>query len=272
MNNVKFKGKKIGRKRLRQIVAVVLMGVVLISNSIPVSPCAAEHVNKEDLITNVTNPSNGKIRFNINVPAGVTVEYKVQLVPHVRTGSIDTVSGSYKNTSSNQVTRTITVDVDYYTSKYEITATYYTGPARNRTYYEDTDSATSGLKTTVFSNKFVWDDAAINRWKLGQRVGIVLTFAVTGAVDIAVSKGAISGAYATVLSISLLGADLENVGVADVRTVTSTPIKGWGYQYKLSPCAGGYTKYLLVYDEQGRLHQTYNLGTISLSGITLAIR
>ena len=260
-----------GRKVLAFLLALTTVFSIIAST--PSVAYAATNVDEEGLITNITNPSNGTISFYLNVPAGVTVDYKVELIPNVRTGSIDTTSGSYKNSGSSQVSKKVTVSTKYYSNKYTITASYFTGPAQNRTTYSDTDSATSALKTTIYTNKFVWDETNISRWQTGQRVSVALSFAITGAVDILVTKGVLAGSLATTLSVLFFAGDLYSAGtVADTKTITSTPIKGWGYQFKLTPYSGGYTKYLLVYDESGKLYQTVDWGSVSVSTISLAAR
>jgi len=234
---------------------------------------AATNVNQEDLISSISNPSNAKLSFSLKVPAGKTVSYKVQLIPNKRTGSLDTISGSVTNSQKSTVTKKVSVTTRYYSNKYTITASYSDGPARNRTNYSDEDSATSALKTTVTTNKFVWDDANINKWKNGQRVAVVLSFAATGTADLLVTKGYLSGTLATALSVTLFLGDVATAGsVADTRTIAETPIKGWGYQYKLVPYSGGFTRYLVVYDAKGKAYETIKLGNVSTGTISLAIR
>ena len=234
---------------------------------------AATTTNKESLITKVSNPSNGKITFVINVPAKTTVSYKVELIPNARTKSIDTKSGSYKNTGKSQVSKKITVTTRYYSNKYKITASYSTGPARNRKIYKDTDSAVSALKTTIYTNKFVWNSANIKKWKAESRVQVLLGFAITGAADLAVTKGYLSAGYGTVVSLTFLCGDYSSAGsVSDTKTIQMTPIKGWGFKVKAVPYDGGYTKYLLVYDAKGRLHETIKFGKMSISTISTIIK
>lgn len=271
MNMSKAAHMHMGRKACAFLLSLAIMFSMFASMS--TVAYAATTVNKEDLITSVTNPSNGTISFYLKVPAGTTVSYKVELIPNVRTGSIDTKSGSYQNSGSSQVSKKITVTTKYYSNKYTITASYSTGPARNRTTYSDVDSATSALKTTVYTNKFVWNDANIQKWQAGQRIQVALSFAITGTADIFVTKGVLSGALATSLGVALFVGDLYSAGtVTDTKTITSTPIKNWGYQFRLTPYNGGYTKELLIYDDYGRLHDTVSWGNVSVSGISLAAR
>ena len=259
----------------RKAIALLLVLTIVFSMMASMTTVAYAATNKtdENLITNVSNPSNATISFKLNVPAGVTVSYKVELIPNKRTGSIDTISGSVKNTGSSKITKTISAVTRYYSNKYTVTASYSTGPARNRTNYSDTDDAVSALKTTISTNKFVWDDANIKKWQAGQVVSVVLGFAITGTVDLLVTKGYLSSALAAVITGTVLVANLGSATtVTDTKTISYTPIKGWGYQYKLTPYNGGFTKYLLVYDAKGKLYETYNMGSISLGTIYPAVR
>ena len=104
------------------------------------------------------------------------------------------------------------------------------------------------MKTTVYSTKFVWNDENIRKWKAGQAIFVILSFSITGTADILVTKGILSGELATSLGLSFLISDISTSGtVASTKTIIYTPIKGWAYQFKLSPYNGGYTRYLLIY-------------------------
>ncbi len=257
----------------RRTVSLLLVLTLVFSMMVSSGAQAATNKTDENLITGVSNPSNAKISFTLNVPAGATVSYKVELIPNKRTGSIDTVSGSVKNSGSSKISKTISASVKYYSNKYTVTASYSTGPARNRTNYSDVDNATSALKSTVYTSKFVWDDNNVKKWQNGQRIAVILSFAITGTVDILATKGYVSSKLATALSITMLAANLAQTGeVTDVKTITSTPIKGWGYKYRLTPTSSGFKKDLLVYDASGKLHQTVSCGSISLGTIYPAMR
>lgn len=267
-------------KKLKSIFSIVLLLSILLSitpksYAAPLSPLnyTITRKNKEDLVTNVSNISNAKISFNLNIPAGETVSYKVELIPNKRSGSIDTISGEYKNTGNSILTKSITASTRYYSNKYTITATYTTGSSRSKIIYTDVDEAISALKTTVYSTKFVWNDENIRKWKAGQAIFVILSFSITGTADILVTKGILSGKLATSLGLSFLISDISTSGtVASTKTIIYTPIKGWAYQFKLSPYNGGYTRYLLIYDDKGKLHETLNWGNIPLSMISYAYR
>ena len=114
----------------------------------------------------------------------------------------------------------------------------------------------------------MWDDANIKKWQAGQAIAVVLGFAATVTVDILVTKGMLKGAASTVLGISLCVKDVITSGeYTDTKNIASTPIKGWGYQYKLVPTSSGFSRYLVIYDEYGRVYDTLSLGSISLGTI-----
>ena len=164
------------------------------------------------------------------------------------------------------------MSASFYSNKYTISASYTTGSARKKITYSDVDSATSALKTEVKTNKFIWNDANIRRWKNEQRVSVVLSFVATGVVDIVVTKGYASGALAAALSITMFAGNMASAGtVTETKNIYCTPIKGWGYQIKLVPYSGGYTRYLLIYDEKGKLYNTINWGKVPVSTISSAV-
>lgn len=237
----------------------------------PVTEKKASDTTVDKIITGVSNPSTGVITFKITAPANTTVDYTLELVPHKRMGSLDGTSGSVKNKSDSPITKKITVPVNYFSDQYTITATYTTGPARNRKYHNDSATVTSSLHETVYSSKFVWDEKNIKTYRAGQVVAVCIPFAVTGAVDIFVTKGALSEGYATLLSVTFFAGDvLDAAGSGtETRNIRYEPIKGWGYQIKLVPKSGGYTEYLLIYDEHGNLYDTIDIGSSSYSTVSL---
>ena len=257
------------RKKSMCLLIAIIMGLSLFF-SYKEKLYATTNVNQEDLIINVCNPSTGVIKFTLNIPAGVTVSYSLKLVPNSRTGSLDTSSGTCKNSGTKTIKKTITVNVKYFSDKYTISASYYKGPSKNRTCYKDTDKAVSKLKSTIYTNKFIWDDKNIRKYKNGQKVYIVLSFAIATSIDIIVSKGLAPMPLASILNLTLMMGDVSSAdGGASTQTIRTTPIKGWGYQIKYVPNTDGYTKYLLVYNDKNKLHETHNLGKEPYSIITL---
>ena len=129
------------------------------------------HVKDSSLITNIKNPSNGKLSFTIKIPANQTLYYKVELIPSKRAGAIETPkNASYYNSSNRTVTKTITVDVKHFSPNYVITANYTTGNSRIKTVYEDEEKVASKLVKQITSKPFVWN--LINIMRVRQLVGL----------------------------------------------------------------------------------------------------
>ena len=251
-----------------------MLTITIIFTSV-VSPTTAHAVtnrNKESLITNVENPRTGLITFKITVPAKTTVKYKVELILKRRMGSLDTIEGSIKNNKLVKVTKTVSAITRYYSNQYTVTASYSKGPARIRINYSDVDSATSALKETILSSKFTWTDSNIKKWSAGEKLYVTLTLIGGAVLDILISKGYISSMLFTFLSVSSAALEIISAGkVADPLEIQTTPIKGWSYRFKFEPTADGIKKYFLVYDQNGKLNQSFFCGEIPLSEVTLII-
>ncbi|SEG19495.1 hypothetical protein SAMN04487934_11021 [Eubacterium ruminantium] len=227
-------------------------------------------INDEKLITNVSNPSSGVIKFVLHMPANSKASYKIELkVSKNRKETIEIHGHSCENKTNKAVSKTISFNVNYFTDNYTVSATCSTGPVRYKTYYKDTDYAMSRLKKTEYTNKFVWDTENIRKYENGQRVHTFLSFAVTGLVDLYFSKGAMS----TVVSIAFFCVELISVDDgASTKTIMTTPIKGWGYQIKCVPIDKGVKQYLVVYDSNDKLYETYELSERLYGGIIPIIK
>lgn len=236
-------------------------------------PVTAACVTKENLITKLANPSNGILTYYLNVPAGKTVRYSVTLVPGKRTGSVDTVAGTCRNTGKKAVLKKISVKTKYYSNQYIVKAQYATGPSRNSVVYKDEDRAVSALRSAVISEKFVWTDDNIKKWRNGQRISMALTFAITGVADFAVTKGYLSGTAATILGVSFSVGNFAGGGtIASSRRIAAVPIKGWGYRIQLVPVKNGYCQYVIVYNDKGKIDSRYKLSMIPVSRISKVIK
>ena len=113
-------------------------------------------------------------------------------------------SGSYKNTSSKRVKKTISINVRYYSAYYKMKASYSGGVA----------------------------------------------------IDILVTKGAVTASLATGYTLSKLLSDIiSNYGSTDIR---SPGIENWGYRFKYvtNSSKDGFDIYLLTYNSKGRLADT----------------
>ncbi|MBR5488059.1 MAG: hypothetical protein IKV72_00005, partial [Firmicutes bacterium] len=132
-------------------------------------PVYASAVNKENLVTDSGNPSNGVIKYRVMVPAGEKVDYSVTLTPDKINGKKDTVKGSYQNKTRKTVYKTVSMKVNYFTNKYKIKASYSKKTYGSEIIYKDTDSVTSALKTSVVTAKFKWDFSELGKgqkdWK-----------------------------------------------------------------------------------------------------------
>lgn len=229
----------------------------------------------EALIGTTSNPSNGVISFTLRVPAGATATYSVDLIPNNHNEAIDHKNGSYTNTGSTTVTRTIRVNVNYYTQGYIISATYSTGPDRDRVYHVDEHTQTSRLVSRVSTERFVWDAENIAIYDAGQDVYTLLSFAVTGGVSLCFVKyAAITGHWETVVSVALLMNDVfadPNIAATD-ETLLDTPIAMWGYEFELVPASNGFKKTLVIYDDDGEEYDRKEFGIIPLTIISPAYR
>ncbi|MCR5149104.1 MAG: hypothetical protein K6C35_09095 [Eubacterium sp.] len=65
------------------------------------------------------------------------------------------MESEYEEFDVTEDSKTITFNVNYFTDSYMVSATCSTGPSKYKTYYKDSDYATSALQKTVYSNKFV---------------------------------------------------------------------------------------------------------------------
>lgn len=220
------------------------------------------------LISNIKNPSNGVITFDIKVPAKQTLYYAVELIPNSRTGSIDTAkNASYTNSGAATVSKTISVNVKYLANSYTISANYTTGNDRVRTIYECSKTATSALKTSKSSDKFVWTSSRVTAWQAGTAISTVIYMgAEKYTVIITTAVHPILGAItkATFTAGTIAGA----VQIQGEASIIQKPQLNWAYQIRYEPSSGGATMYLDIYNASGALlPNSPKLGSISLAGI-----
>lgn len=264
------------RIRRRALLLVLLFAITLLQ--MPITAWAEERamatrVTEESLISSVSNPSNGKIQFYINVPAGETVSYSVDLIPNDRTDSVDTKTGSYTNSGTSAVSKKITVTAKYFSNKYTIYASYTTGPSASRTIHEDTDSATSALKSSVTSERFVWTQSLIDAYNTAGFVTETLVQGVTAYVSFKlVKKYDAQGTAALFETVVGAAGSASDFFYEKTGNITTTPKLGWGYEVVLVPTTGGYIQYVVECNEEGNRTQTVSAGTISLSTITVGVR
>ena len=83
-----------------------------------------------------------------------------------------------------------------------------------------------------------------------------MTFGAGVAIDILVTKGAVTASLATGYTLSTLLSDIiSNYGSTDIR---SPAIENWGYGFKYvtNSSKDGFDIYLLTYNSKGRLADT----------------
>lgn len=232
----------------------------------PFSNWTTQYVDDRNLITNVTNPSNGVLRFKLTVPAGRTATYKVELIPSERTGSIDTVSGSYTNSGTTTASKTITVNVDYYSNQYSIYASYQTGTTHEKIINEDRETAVSALKTETVSDKFIWTQEKLNVYNAGKIISWATLVGTSYMVSLQLTPLAGGGIVIGVIwsFISSGGVNTENPGEYQVDM---TPRLNMSYQIRFIPKSTGMDRIITITAPDGRVSE-YTLGSVSLGTIT----
>lgn len=130
---------------------------------------AGTNIVKDDLISNVKNPENGVIKYNVTVPAGERIDYSVELTPDKKSGTIDKVTGTWKNRTKRTVTKTVRANVKFLSDKYKIKVSYTESTFNETIEHKDTAAAVSALKTSAVSTKLAWDFSKLgkgnNEWK-----------------------------------------------------------------------------------------------------------
>lgn len=153
-------------KRLDYRIAGLCMAVVMLLSSwfcCQDAVYAGSSVVKEDIISEVRNPENGVIKYKVTVPAGERIDYSVELTPDKKTGTVDRVTGTWKNRTKKTVTKTVRVKVKFLSDKYEIKASYKEKSYGTLVEYRDTAAAVSALKTSAVSAKLSWDSSRLGK-------------------------------------------------------------------------------------------------------------
>lgn len=252
------------RKVFASFLSLMLVFSMMITNStaqalgelVPFGNYTTTHVKDSNLISSVSNPSNGKISFVLTIPSGCTAEYAVELIPNDRTGSIDTVSGSYRNTSSSTIKKTVTASVNYYCTRYTISASYETGTPQNRYIHEDEEAAKSVFHGTKQSSTFIWTKEEITRFN---QMKTVTTVIMMGAVNIASLKitplivnDKLRDGCTIVLNLLGVVAGVSPVETTDIRF---NPSLGCGYRIEYQAYNDGYKSTLLVLNKSGAVEE-----------------
>lgn len=155
------------KNRVVSVCMAVLMFVMCWVWNEPVY--AASSVNKENIITDVKNPSTGVITYKVTVPPGERIDYSVELTPDKKSGKKDIHSGTWNNKTKKTVTKTIKANVKFISNKYKITASYSKKSYGEEIFYRDSDNAVSALKTGFVTTKVKWDFSELGKgnkdWK-----------------------------------------------------------------------------------------------------------
>lgn len=144
---------------------VLFSSIFMMASVIAVNPAYADTVNEEDLISDVNVPENGIIQYDVTVPAGSTVNYKVELTPDKKTGTIDKVEGMWKNTTKETITKTINAKVKFLSSEYTISATYTSNSTHQELAYKDQEKAVKSYDEKTTHGKVTLDFRTMDSWK-----------------------------------------------------------------------------------------------------------
>ena len=160
-------GKKFEYRIISALMILIMLSVACMSCQETVH--AETDVVKEDIISDVKNPQNGIIKYDVTVPPGERIDYSVELTPDKKQGTIDKISGTWKNRTRRTITKTIKVNVKFLSNKYKINASYTEKTLEEKIEHRDTVTAVSALKTSTVSKKLAWDFSKLGKgnkeWK-----------------------------------------------------------------------------------------------------------
>ena len=256
--------KNNSKKIFASFLSLMLVFSMLITNSTaralgelsPFGNYTTTHVKDSNLISSVSNPSNGKISFVLTIPSGCTAEYAVELIPNDRTGSIDTVSGSYRNTSSSTIKKTVTASVNYYCTRYTISASYETGTPQNRYIHEDEEAAKSVFHGTKQSSTFIWTKEEIRRYNQGQAIAKVISMGAIEVLSFKIaplfnSEAAQEGCRIVCNALNVL----VGIGGPQTTDIRFNPSEGCGYRIEYQAYNDGYKSTLVVLNKNGAVEE-----------------
>lgn len=149
----------IRRKRITLCTAVIMS-----LNLFATVPAFADTADDADIISDVTVPENGVIQYDVTVPAGSTVNYEVELTPDVKTGTIDSVAGMWKNTTRKTVTKTITAKVKFLSNEYTIHASYTSSSSKQKIEHKDQATAVRSYEEETTNTHLSWNAEGFEKW------------------------------------------------------------------------------------------------------------
>lgn len=275
------------RKILSICLVLISVLTIMMSNYSNINAYATKTIEDEGVVTNVKNSANGKLTFLVRVPAGKKAEWSVKLKHwDNRNVYLDTHYGTVKNSGNKTKKMSVSVDVNYYSPKYKVSASYTIGVPRLAKTYKDTDNAKSvpQLSGKVKIRKFVWNDSTIKKYKNSQAIARTFVYAGTIAFDLVLTKGATTG-FISAATAKAIGAGVSASGFAYDMVTTLTkkeysmfkkvlnePVEGWGYTVYAIPCENGFYYSVSVYDDKNKLYKTVKYQTITGNVLSRVVR
>ncbi len=252
-------------KNFNKIIALTLL--LILSVSIIPNNVYAQG-NYEDLITSVTNPSNGIISFTVTISKGTEIHYNVYAKTKNYNGSCDSQTGVIKNTTTGTISKTINVPVNAF-GTYEVHAITYSLNSNISLGGWDIDSCISKFTGTIYAEKFSWTQDEINKYNNGQSISKAIEFGyftfMTGISTFAKATpvGAAISITFEIIDILISGKAPSTVEVA------TTPYLGNTYQYKFvaNSSGTGYYTYIIITSPITGINTVY-IETTSSSEIT----
>lgn len=127
-------------------------------------PAYADTYDGDGMISDITVPEPSVIQYDVMVPAGSTVNYSVELTPDEKAGTIDKVSGMWKNTTNKTVTKTIKAKVKFLSSEYTISAAYTSNSTHQKLEYKDKAESVKSYEESALHAGFTWNSDVIGKW------------------------------------------------------------------------------------------------------------
>ena len=260
----------IKKRHLKLLTTFIILSLLIVTIFSPTKNVMAS-IEKESIITNLKNPSNGELSFKLSIPAHTTLTYSVKLIPNNKNAAIDSYTNTLSNHSSKEIKKNVTLSINYYSTKYKYNVSAHYN--YRRCSYTDTDYVESKIPSDTFvTKKFTWTEKEIKKYKNNKRSEIVLLYSGSVVLDIFVSKGYCTTALSSGYGIGVLVSDLVSTKASeDIRT---TATEGWGYKIKAVPNEErtAYKTYLLTYNSKNKKVDKKYCGTVNTASIFRVIR
>jgi hypothetical protein len=208
---------------------------------------AASNYNDENLITNVTVPSEGKISFKLKVPDWADSTYRIV---YTYASTVQVASGTFDSNGTERY-ETVTVNVPHYAT--------YTIEAGYGGYCTDEDSILVKMLSTHYTNKYTWTSTDVANYYANQFIG---NFMVGGLGTLIPAKIGVIKAVAAGAGISTLAAYFQSGD--PTLNFSKIPTQGYSWQFKVVPTTSGVKHYLSVWDNNNtKIVSDYYAGTTS---------